>query len=143
MPVTVRNTDILFDNGTTQSTAAVSPSTDFGGLGSYAVLMMAANTNLAVGATIAGSSLRYNPNYGGVSAEYATTVAQYLLNNPFVKATPSAAGVRTRGSNTYDGGGTALSGTWRKVSPGPTYIYAATGYGTYIGWADALYVRIS
>jgi hypothetical protein len=121
MPVTVRGTDILFNNGTTQSTAAVSPSTDFGGVGSYAVLMNASNSNVAQGNTIAGSSLRHSCTTGSF------TKIQLRENN-----------------STYNGGGTALAGTWRKMSDGPTYLSSyINGYVTEYRWYSHLYVRIS
>jgi hypothetical protein len=109
-----------------QTWATVSTaSTDLGGVGSYAVLMMAANTNLATGSTIAGSSLRY---------DYSPSSGVSGNTTPFVQN-------RQRNTtNLYDGGGTALSGTWRKVSTGSTYI--AGGCSTYV-WYLALYVRIS
>lgn len=125
MPVTVRGTDILFNDGTTQSTAAA-VSTAFDGVGSYAILMMAANTNLATGGTIAGSSLRYD-----------SSQSQDLKNTgtPFYALYRNAAG-----NSTYTFGGSAVSGTWRKMSPGSTYF--VDGYG--IVWRGfALYVRIS
>jgi hypothetical protein len=125
MPVTVRGTDILFSNGTTQSTAAVSASTEFGGIGSYAVLIPAVNSNLAQGATIAGSSLRHSVAGNSINA------AVSRVNN-----------------STYNGGGTALSGTWRKMSMGDNYLSTVTGesqYGvtTTYYWFGHLFVRIS
>jgi hypothetical protein len=72
MPVTVRNTDILFNDGTTQSTAAGAVTTtavlnataaaSVGDVGSYAFLVEASTnaSNRTVGSTLAGSSLRYH-----------------------------------------------------------------------------------
>lgn len=125
MPVTVRGGDILFNDGTTQSTAAA-VSTAFDGVGSYAILMMAANTNLATGGTIAGSSLRYDSSQ---------SQALGTGNSPFYVLYRNSAG-----SSTYTFGGTAVSGTWRKMSPGATYFTDAYGI-PYRGFA--LYVRIS
>jgi hypothetical protein len=140
MPVTVRNTDILFNDGSTQSTAAGAVTTaavlnatagaSFGGVGTYAVLMMAANTNLAAGATIAGSSLR-DVGIGG----------QTQLSTPYN-------GGQTVSGPSYPFGGTAMSGTWRKMSAGVTHgTYAVpAAYGTMTtawAWAYALYLRIS
>jgi hypothetical protein len=123
MPVTVRNTDILFNNGTTQSTAASAASTDFGGVGSYAVLMMAADNNLASGGTIAGSSLRVN-------AQINQSIT--LTSNPFPN---------TSVGGSYVGGGSAVSGTWRKMSGGVVFLFDSQ-YGLRY-YANALYVRIS
>lgn len=107
------------------------PSTDFGGVGSYAVLVRPINNNLGTGGTEAGSNLRHSwtPN--------TTTLSGVLA---------VFAGGRLRDNNaTYDGGGTALSGTWRRVcGAGLTY---GTMPGNYINilylWSPALYVRIS
>lgn len=127
MAVTVSGTSITFNDATVQTTAASTPSTAFGDVGTYAVLLITVNTNLATGATIAGSSLRYN--YTGNSSN--------SFGAPFV-------GGRSRSSVNYDGGGTALSGTWRKLSTGPTYIFRDLGCGLVAyDWVNALYVRIS
>jgi len=112
-------------------TGAVSM-TGLGDIGSYAVLMIATNTDVAAGSTVAGSGLRYGwtPNQG-------------LLSVP---GTYSAYGAnRNSGSSSYNGGGTSLSGTWRKMSTGATYASftdPCTGTTTYY-WLAALYVRIS
>lgn len=129
MPTTLNNTQIVFNNGTTQDSAAatISSSTAFDGIGSYAVLVIAVNTNLAIGATIAGSSLRYNNSVGAGPLT--------LSGNPF------SAGYARQGSSVYAGGGTALSGTWRRMSGGTTY-HADTYNGNY-SWGYSLYVRIS
>jgi len=119
---------VRFNDTTTQTTAAVTPSTALDGVGSYAVLMMAANNNLAIGGTIAGSSLRYNYTAGGQSSP----------NNPFFGR------VGPGSPSSYNGGGTAVSGTWRKMSSGTVYFTEPDGYGgTLYSWSPALYVRIS
>jgi len=127
MPVTIRNTDILFNNGTTQSTAATPVSTDFGAVGTYAVLMNAASSDLATGGTRAGSDLRIDPALNSTSG----LLSVYYWN-------------RYAANTTYNGGGSAVSGTWRKMSPTSIYRAAPDGYGgtdRYYGFA--LYVRIS
>lgn len=129
MAVTVSGTSITFNDATVQSTAASSTSTNFGDVGTYAVLMMAVNNNLATGGTISGSSLRYNEtsNSGGVSDSSV----------PFI-------GARLRSSSSsYDGGGTALAGTWRKMSTGSTYRSFVLCGSTDYYWYRALYIRIS
>lgn len=132
MPTTLRNTDILFNDGTTQSTAATAASTAFGAIGTYAVLMMAANTNLATGSTIAGSSLRYDFT-ANAAYEYLDTFAN---SAPFLSR-------RLQTSSSYAGGGTSLSGTWRKMSSGVTYGSVTNCGLTSYGFWEALYVRIS
>lgn len=127
MPVTIRNTDILFNNGTTQSTAATPVSTDFGAVGTYAVLLNATESDLAVNGTRAGSQLRIDP---------ALNSGSWLANQSFM-------GARLAANTTYDGGGSAPSGTWRKMSQGQIYRAQPDGYGgtnRYYGWG--LYVRI-
>jgi hypothetical protein len=132
MPVTVRNTDILFNDGTTQSTAAGGVPTAFGAVGTYAVLMMAVNTNLGVDGTIAGSSLRFNENSNSTSQSQSPGGFTPFYGNRFRFNVSS-----------YDGGGSAVSGTWRKMSTGATYYAWNSGYGTEFYWQRALYVRIS
>jgi hypothetical protein len=112
-------------------TGAVSM-TGLGDIGSYAVLIIATNTNVAVGSTVAGSDLRYGwtPNQGPLSV--TGTYSAYGANRLSV-------------TGTYNGGGTSLSGTWRKMSTGATYASftdPCTGVTTYY-WLAALYVRIS
>jgi hypothetical protein len=109
------------------------PPTDFGAVGTYAVLKAAVNTNIAIGGTIAGSSLRYNDSSTAVGISNVTAGS--------VEA--SHAGISSRVNNsTYNGGGTAVSGTWRKVSTGVNY-HVATPYDTYYFWCRALWLRIS
>lgn len=139
MPVTVRNADILFNDGTTQTTAAGAPTTaqvlsatagaSFGAVGTYAVLLMGVNTNLATGATIAGSSLRD-----------VSVGAQTQLSSPYNGGSST--------SSNYPFAGTAMAGTWRKMSAGATHgTYSVPGaYGTSQptwAWNYALYLRIS
>jgi hypothetical protein len=123
------NGNVLTSNGTTwTSAAAPTASTAFDGIGSYAILMMGVNTNLATGSTIAGSSLRYN---------FTSNTANSSRDSPFL-------GRREQSNNsTYGGGGTALSGTWRKMSSGVTYSATAECGSTTYNWREALYVRIS
>lgn len=122
---------VRFPDGTTQTTAAVPASTNLDGIGSYAVLRLAINSNLATGATVAGSSLRYDGS---------TNTSNVDLGNPFF------GGVWQGDWNnfSYNGGGTALSGTWRKMSSGNTYRSYPDGKGSFAPqWGVALFVRIS
>lgn len=122
--------------------------TGLGDIGSVAVLMIATNTNVAVGSTVAGSDLRYGwtPNFGAMTY---TGFTDFAAN-------------RGNSSATYNGGGTSLTGTWRKVSSGNTYFSSGGSYAgvnlvsaccvsflqvqvfsaSYV-WAAALYVRVS
>ncbi len=131
MAVTVGGTSITFNDGTTQTTAASAPSTAFGAVGTYALLMNASNTNnVNVDVTVAGSTLRYN-HTGNTGA---------IPNNTLVSGT-----VYRDNNSTYPGGGTAPSGTWRKMSSGRTYLAEVVCCGTRTNyfWFSALYVRIS
>ena len=115
-------------------TGAVSM-TGLGDIGSYAVLMIATNTNVAANGTVAGSNLRHSwtPNFGPTT--FTSGYSSYGANR------------RRAGTATYDGGGTSLSGTWRKVSTGDTYgsnvVTCGCNTTTYYNWMAALYVRIS
>lgn len=70
MPVTVRGTDILFNDNSTQSTAASAPTTatvlaatagaSVGAVGTYALLSYQSGSQESAGATVAGSALRYS-----------------------------------------------------------------------------------
>ena len=74
MPVTVRNTDILFNDGTTQSTAAGAVTTtavlnatagaSVGAVGTYANAAPTASITQNPGDTRAGSGLNYNMPFG-------------------------------------------------------------------------------
>lgn len=122
--------------------------TGLGDIGSVAVLMIATNTNVAVGSTVAGSDLRYGwaPNFGAMTYPNFTDFAANCGNS----------------SATYNGGGTASAGTWRKLSSGNTYFSSGGSYAKVIFvsgccgpslqvqvssapyvWAAALYVRVS
>ena len=124
--------NVLTSDGTTwTSAAATAPSTAFGGVGSYAVLMMAVNTNLATGSTIAGSSLRYDFTANSANSFVGSSSAPFL-------------GRRIQSNNsTFGGGGTSLSGTWRKMSSGSTFGSISGCGNTDYAWWEALYVRIS
>ncbi len=100
MSVTVRGTDILFNDGTTQSTAAVAPTTaqvlsatagaSANGVGTYAIAAANGATNASFGSTKAGSGL-----YASLAGSYNTVCGGY---------SPS-------GTNTVLS--TQLAGTWR------------------------------
>ena len=94
--------------------------TDFGVIGSYAVLMNSTTSDLGLGSTRAGSSLRYGT---GVSTGYS----------------PNATQSRFNGYNTNSVGGSAPSGTWRKVCD--SQVYRPSKSINYFG--AGLFVRIS
>jgi hypothetical protein len=99
-------------------------------VGSYAVLMSSQRSNIAENATVAGSVLRKN-------------ASSTHIVNPSVNPTVIYAPLR-RNKGTYNGGGTALSGTWRKMDASPSYTTAPDGYSApFDQYGYALYLRIS
>jgi hypothetical protein len=62
----------IFPDGTTQTTAATTPTVTAGAVGTYAFLYPASALTLAAGGTAAGSTLRYGPNSTGTSAPSGT-----------------------------------------------------------------------
>ena len=141
MPTTLRNTDILFNDGTTQSTAATS-----GGLvttanvlnatagashqavGTYTVAWNTTTGNVASNGTIAGSSLRFT------SASVNTTGSPADI---FAK--PITASTVFPTANT-----TALTGTWKNMGGFCRgRIGFAVGYDSNYAWYASLWLRIA
>jgi hypothetical protein len=132
--------NLLTSNGTTWTSAAPPASgvtslngqtgaitnTTFDSIGSCAILVSAQTSDTAVGGTIAGSSLRYN-----------------LSNLNSGTSGSLAFGFIIQNSNTYNGGGTSVSGTWRKMSGGPNYVVIVGCTDTYYYFMAALWVRVS
>jgi hypothetical protein len=143
------NGNVLTSNGSTWTSAAPAgggvtslngqtgaiTDTNLDSIGSYAVLVNAQNSNIAVGSTVAGSGLRYNPTLNGnLNGRYFRVgIGEYW-------------GLCERTNNSsYPCGGTAVSGTWRRMGLGAAVVYAATvdkGNIDYF-WTPALWVRIS
>jgi hypothetical protein len=119
---------ITFGDSTTQSTAATATSTALGAVGTYAILIIATENNLAIDGTIAGSSLRYG--YATSSdASLGSSTTTYRLNE----------------GGTYNGGGTSLSGTWRRMNTGTIFqsTFDPCSQITTRRYGTGLYVRIS
>ena len=138
--------NVLTSNGFTWTSAAPSggvtslngqtgaiTNTNLDSIGSYAVLYNATNSDLGINGTRAGSGLRYN-----ASGSYTTSAFQ----GTFYKST-FATNVFTGNSTWADAGGTALSGTWRKLSTESVYGGGPYGKGTAYKFSQALWVRIS
>jgi hypothetical protein len=134
--------NLLTSNGTTWTSAAppaggvtslngqtgAITNTTFDSIGSYAILVSAQTSDTAVGGTIAGSSLRYslstsNGNGGSGGLGFFGYIS----------------GV----GNSYGGGGTAVSGTWRKMYGMPNWNSVAACCGTNYYFYSALWVRVS
>jgi len=143
------NGNVLTSNGSTWTSAAPAgggvtslngqtgaiTNTGFDTIGSYAVLMNAQNSNIAVGGTVAGSGLRYNPTPNATIAS-----RYYRIGNGEYWCVCD----RTNNSS-YPCGGTAVSGTWRRMGLGASPVYEPSvdkGNIDYI-WYPALWVRIS
>lgn len=91
MPVTVRGTDIRFNDGTTQSTASgnaqvnttsvlnATAGASYGAVGTYVFARRAATGQIAPGSTIAGSGLNAAvvgmPTYGGLNYGMAAVLS--------------------------------------------------------------------
>jgi len=127
MGLSISGTTLTFNDATTMTTAATATSTAFDGIGTYAILMIATENNLATGSTIAGSSLRYNYTANSSNA------AQDSSTWGFVYAT----------NTTYNGGGSSASGTWRRMNSARVFFQFTNCCGTIRAYGTALYVRIS
>lgn len=103
--------------------------TNAGDIGSIGVFQNSGNSDVAYGATIAGSTLRHSDSTNNSS----------VLN----QGSPFYAGYSNTNNASYGGGGTSLSGTWRKLSSGAIfYSYVACG-DTVRVWMRGLYIRVS
>jgi hypothetical protein len=137
--------NLLTSNGTTWTSAAPPAGgvtslngqtgaivlTNAGDIGSIGVFQNSGNSDVAYGATIAGSTLRHsdttNSNGGAPSNSGSPFYTLYFtLNNA-----------------SYGGGGTALSGTWRKLSSGSIIATQVSCGDTTRYWMRALYIRVS
>lgn len=78
MPTTLRNTDILFNDGTTQSTAGGIPSA-FNAIGSIVIANNFSTSSFFPGNTIAGSSLLYITGFAITPTGSATGNADSYL----------------------------------------------------------------
>jgi hypothetical protein len=129
MPTTLRNTDILFNDGTTQSTAATAgglvttanvlnatAGASAGAVGTYMFGRRVTSADLAFGSTVAGSDLRPQ------SANRSAITSPSSTDSSFTD-------------------GPAQSGTWRAMG---TYTSAiGAGYVPVTGRGATLWLRIS
>jgi hypothetical protein len=139
------NGNVLTSNGSTWTSAAPAGggvtslngqtgavvNTTVDAIGSYGGLINALSADTAIGATIAGSNLRYNTT--GASGGGGQSWFSYSH--------------RTTNNASYPGGGTSLSGTWRRMPSGTTYaLFAVTTNAkgdTFRNWYGGFFVRIS
>ena len=137
------STGITFSDATSQATSPVITlngqkgtvvTTDLGAIGSTMAALVATNGNVAINGTIAGSSLRYSYTLTSGSSVGDQENTQWGALN----------GNRNQlGNGSYGGGGSALSGTWRRMDTGIIYSQRATCCGTLYFWGVGLFVRIS
>lgn len=127
MPTTLRNTDILFNDSTTQSTAFTGFPTTNGAVGTYvlAFYSVGVNSSLAVGTTVAGSTL-YRAADLGAGSDYEVSAVGTGLTTGGVYPV-ALFGVASLG----------LSGTWRHM----TYLKNNNGSGAQ--YLVGLFVRVS
>jgi hypothetical protein len=130
---TASNGGVTSVNG--QTGAVTQTSVD--SIGSYTVCLYVPGTHpgtntrpLAIGDTVAGSTLRYG---------FTTTLDNASPSNLF----NDFDGQYFRYNNTtYDGGGSSLSGTWRCMGR-PIYLMAYDDLTPIYGWKSGLFVRVS
>ena len=101
MPVTVRNTDILFNDGTTQSTAA-GGAPAFGAVGTYTIASQSDITNMW------NSTTYYAPN-----VNVAGSLLQTVPNNSNGDGRTSLDSIITDVTLRANAG---LTGTWRRLT---------------------------
>lgn len=170
MPITVSGTTVTFNDATTQTTAPVNTNanvtsvsagtgisvsattgaivvsstvsggvssvngqtgavvlTNAGDIGSIGVFQNSGTSDLAYGSTIAGSTLRYNETNNSSSPQGQ---APFFFFDQRCNAF-------------YGAGGTALSGTWRKLNTGSIFTSASGCGNTTRNYMRALYIRVS
>ena len=155
MAVTVRGTDILFNDGTTQSTAAgAGVPSSFGAVGTVALLCYFGTANLAAGDSVAGSDLRYStgrsftPTYSG---RYNTVFLEGTDSGgtPYARISYSLwSGYKVVAGNVgyaAPSNTAALSGTWRALEQmvGRQTTYAGYDNTTTTNWGLVHCVRIA
>jgi hypothetical protein len=110
-------------------------------IGSYGMFYNAGNANTAYGATVAGSSLRYNTNDTG-----AVSIPTYVGAGGMAPAIFQQA-YGTSNNATFPAGGSSVSGTWRRMphgTSGAIYVQQTGDKGAIERrWAPGFFVRIS
>ena len=142
MATSVTSTGITFPDATTQTTAYVAgggvsslngqtgavDTTSTGAVGSTMMLMYSTYSDISQGATVAGSTL-----YRSYSCSNTSDYGQSWSSQQWISS----------GYLYYGGGGTTMTGTWRKMSGGTTSTYS---YGCcyYVSrYWPTLFIRVS
>ena len=163
MPVSINNTTLTFNDGTTMTTAATGGVTSLNGatgaitntgldaIGSYAWLANCSTSNLFAGNTIAGSNLRYastitqapDANFPNFTSEGTFNTNPQTIwdngNNTVNKPTFGNPGFQN------PNGTTAVSGTWRAMNTTRSRSYTYNGESNTSNSISAvgLFVRVS
>ena len=135
MPVTIRNTDILFNNGTTQSTAAeagpISAFTGTGTVGDIAIALSTAASSVGPGGTVSGSFLFRISSLNMSNAVGVSGFQAQATGLNFTNRTTAFTFGRTNFS--------PMSGTWRVLSAvGATFASDAYGSSTSLPYTIAI-----
>ena len=146
MSITISGSTVTFNDGSTQTTGI---GTSLDTIGSYVSAYYIPWADIATNSTCAGSNLRYNPTntfnginlqgWGGSTIGIADIGSRGAVST-YGSTTWGAAG---SGGAYYANGGSALSGTWRKLSATRDHVSVGYSYGTAYIWVASIYIRIS
>lgn len=128
MATTLRGNDILFNDGTTQSTAATGTPTTYGAVGTYvtAFYSLAISGSLAAGTTVAGSTLYRVQDYGSGSGIPVSGIG-----------TASSSDFKLFIITYFGATSLGLTGTWRNLT------YLKNNSSTDSMYLLGLFVRVS
>jgi hypothetical protein len=126
MPTTLRNTDILFNDGTTQGTAATLVPSAFNAIGAIVYAINFSASNFFPGNTAAGSNFLIVTGFSATPVGVVIGGGEALLEGSpttlntqyyFSDSNGSIVGRRVGNIGAYQPGNTAtLPGTWRVIS---------------------------
>lgn len=137
MPVTVRGTDILFNDGSTQVTSALPSS--FSAIGSVLAAVNYSASSFFPGNTIAGSSLLYVTGFTQTPARSAPYIegTNVAVNQTQYANIGEIYGRRTGNVGTYQPSNTtSLPGTYRVLS---AVAARSSVFDSYTGWTEITY----
>lgn len=143
MPTTLRNTDILFDDNSTQNTAYPGIPAQ-GAIGSIQLLACSKSTPFNPGTTIGGAQLYSVSNLGSiVNAKSYTT----QLTPHYALATLDKTGTFTGHIDAQAAAWAATfnaqAGTWRLIGVYSGRAKDPDGYDVFSTWPVSLYVRVA
>lgn len=154
MAITISGSTVTFNDGSTQSTTGNPQSYD--AIGSTVIAYYIPASSVSADTNVAGSNLRFRPtsSYPHNTTDIWTLPIATLQQSGFVGLANTQVwsfNQQSGGNSTWRdpsaaylaGGGTSLSGTWKKLSYSPTYVSSGYGYGTAYYWFPALWIRVS